>query len=378
MSLYSRFSDVYLQMGNIEESYKYYKLYAQIKDSVLYENQYAQIALVQTKLENEKKSAKILVQEQENKILEAESGRKQIVIYAAVVLCLVGGFFVYILSVRNKEKREANKLLQQQKEQIESQKLIVEVQNKELTDSINYAQTIQKAILPELSDIKTAFPNSFVYFKPRDIVSGDFYWFRQKGDRKYIAAVDCTGHGVPGALMSMVSNTLLHEIVDNKNIVQPSEILDELKKDIIRSLKQTGVSGENKDGMDIALCMVEGDKLEFAGANNPLWIIRNNELTQIKGDSQPVGISHGEEKKFTNHTIDLAPGTSFYVLTDGYADQFGGPKGKKFKYAQLKELLLSISSYASNLQSEKLNETFQHWKGNLEQVDDVLVIGVKI
>ncbi len=371
MKAYFGLSNVYKEMNQTEESYKWFKRYSEIKDTILYDNQREQVTLIQSKLENEKNKAKIITQKQENEILEAESSRKQIAIYAIAILCLIGGFFVYTLSKRNKEKREANKLLYEQKEKIE-------YQNKELTDSINYAQTIQKAILPESSEIKKAFPDSFVLFKPRDIVSGDFYWFKQKGNRKFIAAVDCTGHGVPGAFMSMISNTLLHEIVDNKNILQPSKILDELKKDIVKSLKQTGATGENKDGMDIALCMLEGNKLEYAGANNPLWIVSKGELTAMKADAQPVGISYGEEKEFTNHSFELEQGSAFYIFTDGYADQFGGPKGKKFKYSQLKELLLSIQSDNILSQHEKLFTTFADWKGNLDQIDDVLVIGVRI
>jgi serine phosphatase RsbU (regulator of sigma subunit) len=271
----------------------------------------------------------------------------------------------------------------------------IEEKNKNILDSINYAKRIQEAILPSEEEFKTILPGSFVLYKPKDVVSGDFYWISKKGNKIFFAAVDCTGHGVPGALMSMIGNTLLNEIVDEKGITKPSFILDMLTESVIKSLKQTGAEGENKDGMDIAICVLENNKLEFAGANNPLWIVKGSafgvqsskstlnpepgtlNLLEIKGDKQPVGISISDAKPFTNHTVDLNPGDRVYIFTDGYADQFGGAKGKKFKYKQLQEKLLSTAARSMKEQKEILDKDFESWKGALEQVDDVLVIGFK-
>ncbi|HWY34483.1 MAG TPA: SpoIIE family protein phosphatase, partial [Nitrosopumilaceae archaeon] len=207
-----------------------------------------------------------------------------------------------------------------------------------------------------------------------------FYWFCERKGKIVIAAADCTGHGVPGAFMSMIGNTLLNQIVGERGIVKAGEILDHLREDIIKSLKQTGVAGENKDGMDIALCVldIKEMQLEFAGANNPLYYLSNGELHEIKADKQPIGIYAGEPKPFTTHPVQLKKGDCIYVASDGYADQFGGSSGKKFKYKQMKDLLLSISTKTMDEQKIVLENTITEWRGNLEQVDDILVIGFRV
>lgn len=192
------------------------------------------------------------------------------------------------------------------------------------------------------------------------------------------AAVDCTGHGVPGAFMSMIGNTMLNEIVNGKGVVSPGEILKQLREGIIKSLKQTGSTGENQDGMDIALCSLDGNILEFAGANNPLWIISNGEFREIKADKQPIGIYYGETKPYTNHTVELRKGDCVYIFTDGYADQVGGSAEKKFKYKQLQELIVANHKLAMEQQKALYFDAIDKWKGNLEQVDDILLIGVRL
>ena len=258
----------------------------------------------------------------------------------------------------------------------------IEEKNKDITDSINYALRIQQAILPDLEEIKKILPESFVLFKPRDIVSGDFYWFHQIGKYIFVAAADCTGHGVPGAFMSMIGISLLNEIIIEKQIHSPSMILDELRKGIIKSLKQKNETAQAnvQDGMDIALCRIENDalKLEFAGANNPVFIVRNGKIIEFSPDKMPIGTYVDTNKPFTNHTSELQKGDAIYLLSDGYADQFGGPKGKKFMYKQLQELFLSVSVLTPEEQKNKLISVFEGWRGNLEQVDDVCVIGVLI
>lgn len=281
-----------------------------------------------------------------------------------------------------KQVKERTFEINQQKEEIESK-------NKDITDSINYAKRIQDSILPGESKLKAHYPDSFILFKPKDIVSGDFYWFSEivNGEKKKIiyAAADCTGHGVPGAFMSMIGNSLLNQIVNEKGIDSPALILDQLRKGIIKALNQTN-SGESKDGMDIALCSIERldnneFQIEYSGANNPLWILNQESeqfLLETKADKQPIGIYQAEQKPFTNHSFILPKASSIYIFTDGYADQFGGPKGKKFKYLQLKELLISLKNSSMDDQKNILNQTFEHWKGAEEQVDDICVIGIRL
>jgi len=270
---------------------------------------------------------------------------------------------------------------------------IIEEKNKDIRDSINYAQRIQWAILSDVKEIKEGLPQSFILFKPKDIVSGDFYWFCRKEDTTFIAAADCTGHGVPGAFMSMIANSFLHEVVGEKNILRPDLVLNELREKIIRSLKQSGEPMENKDGLDISLCAIRGDVLTFSGANNPLWMIRRLEdiseyddgntvrnekykLVEIPSDKQPIG-THPNSKPFSMKTLRLVKGDLIYLFTDGFADQFGGPRKKKFMYRNFAELLLTVHDKSMEEQRHTLNLVIERWMGDLEQIDDILVIGLR-
>ena len=275
-----------------------------------------------------------------------------------------------------------------QKEEIEKQKSLIEEKNKDITDSINYAERIQQAFLPDVQRMKNALPDSFVLFHPRDIVSGDFYWFneleRKQSKMFLIAAADCTGHGVPGAFMSMINTSLLNETVNAKKIIKPNLILDEVRRSIITLLKQTGEQGGQKDGMDVALVRLKltADKitLDYAGANNSLYLIRNDNrevLEEVDPDPMPVSVSD-RTYDYTNNVIELNKGDTFYIFTDGYADQFGGPNGKKFKYPPLKKLLISIQDKPMDVQRQILNTTIQNWMDGFEQVDDILIIGVRV
>jgi two-component system, sensor histidine kinase LadS len=264
--------------------------------------------------------------------------------------------------------------------EINLQKEVIEQKNKDITDSINYAKGIQQATLTDTAEFFEIFPDAFVIFRPKDIVSGDFYWFARLNDTFLIAAADCTGHGVPGALMSMIGNSFLNEIVNEKKISVPSEILFELRERVIRILNQQRNEIEKNDGMDISLVSIDLKKnmLQFAGAYNPLWIIRGGEFSEIKGSKFPIGKFQGKENEnFANHELKLEKGDCVYLFSDGYADQFGGTQGKKFKYQQLKNLLLSISGKSMSEQKDLLNLTLDNWKGVTEQVDDILFIGFK-
>ncbi|MES2567726.1 MAG: SpoIIE family protein phosphatase [Bacteroidota bacterium] len=268
-----------------------------------------------------------------------------------------------------------------QKEEIELKTKELEILFKQVTDSIHYAKRIQEAILPPNNLVKQVLPESFVLYKPKDIVSGDFYWIDKKNDWCYFAAVDCTGHGVPGAFMSIVGYNLLKDILKNTESIEPSVIMDKMNDGVAHTLHTNTTSGkQTKDGMDMTLCAINYSTLElqFSGAFNPLYIIRNNELIQYKADKFPVGMFIGEKQNFTNNLIQLQKGDSIYIFSDGYADQFGGPKGKKFMAGNFRQLLVDVSKLPIETQKSTLNQTIEEWRGNLEQVDDILIIGVQV
>lgn len=282
--------------------------------------------------------------------------------------------------VLEKKVVERTEEVVKQKEEIETKTKELEILFKQVTDSIHYAKRIQEAILPPNSLVKSILPQSFVLYKPKDIVSGDFYWIDQKGDWSYFAAVDCTGHGVPGAFMSIVGYNLLKDILKNTDSVEPSIIMDKMNDGVANTLHTNTSEKETKDGMDMTLCALNHKTLElhFAAAFNPLYLIRNNELIQHKADKFPVGSFVGEKQSFTNNVIQLQKGDIIYIFSDGYADQFGGPKGKKFMAGNFRNLLLEVSNEPIEKQKDILDNNIETWRGNLEQVDDILIIGVKI
>jgi len=310
-------------------------------------------------------------QQGEKIVLQAEAIQKQKIIILAAIIALVLVFgLVYFIWINYRNKKRANELLRAQRDQIAYQK-------KHITDSIDYAEKIQRAILPSL-ELFTDKLEHFVLFKPRDIVSGDFYWVEQVGGKYVIITADCTGHGVPGAFMSMLGVSLLNEIILTKRITRPDEILNTLRSKIIEALKQEKGS-VLKDGMDMTVCLLnpQSNVLLFSGANNPLYHIRKGELIQIKGDKMPVAI-HEIMNPFTLHELTLEKGDAFYTFSDGYADQFGGPLQKKFLARNLRKLLLSIQDTPMIDQGGILDQTFEEYRKDLEQIDDVVVTGVRI
>ncbi len=263
------------------------------------------------------------------------------------------------------------------------QKEEIEIKNKHITDSIRYAKRIQNAILPPESYVKSLLPDSFILYKPKDIVSGDFYWITQRNDHVMYAAVDCTGHGVPGAFMSIVGYNQLNYAVEVKKARKSNIILDYLNEGVVETLREKGVESFSgvKDGMDLALCVIDykNMKLQFSGAKNPLCLIRNNEIIQIKGDRQAIGGNYDDElPKFNSHELDLQKGDVIYTFSDGYQDQFGGADGRKFMLKRFRELLLKIHKDPMTDQKKLLDDILEEWRGKEEQVDDILVIGVKI
>ena len=268
----------------------------------------------------------------------------------------------------------------EQKYKIKKQHDLVRQQNKKIEDSILYAKRIQSAVLPPNRFIQHLLTQNFIFYKPRDIVSGDFYWIKQFDDRIFIAAADCTGHGVPGALMSMLGITFLNEIINKNPDIPANEIINELRLHIISSLRQTGSTGESRDGLDIALCVInhKNKVMEYAGANNPLYMIRDNKFNEIKADRMPVGYHQRAKESFKNHTLKLKQDDLIYIFSDGFIDQFGGKDGRKFLSSNFKDLLLRNCSECLDEQKSILKKTFENWKGERKQLDDILIIGFKI
>jgi serine phosphatase RsbU (regulator of sigma subunit) len=277
---------------------------------------------------------------------------------------------VYVVSMFMKTRSDAEK-------EIHQQKSLLEHKNKEVTDSINYAQRIQTAILPSYRLIESYLPFSFVAYLPKDIVSGDFYWVDKKDSKVFFAVADCTGHGVPGAMMSVICQNALNRVLNEFSITKPSLILDKLSSLVEESFSKSG--SDVRDGMDIALCSLDlnSNTLEYAGAHNPIYIISDNELKEIKATKQPIGRFEARVP-FTNHELKLKKSDCVYVFSDGIADQFGGPEGKKFKYKRVKEMLLKTHRGTSAEQKNVIISEFSAWKGKNEQIDDVCVMGIKL
>lgn len=310
--------------------------------------------------------------------------------YGICLIIFISGVYSYL------KIRAANKKILVANEKILNQATIIEEKNKDITDSIEYAKRLQEAFLPSPVEIKRSFADAFVLFKPKDIVSGDFFWFESNGPMRVIVAADCTGHGVPGAMMSMVGNNLLNQIVNDAQVTSPSEALSQLDIKLQQALQKS--EGSAQDGMDIAMCAfnVENGILDYCGANNPLYVIRSNanplmvngepskprmtegdmHFYEVKATRQPIG-AYAEKIPFELNTINVEKGDAFYIFSDGYADQFGGPRGKKFRYKQFRELLMEYFDKPMDEQLTILDEKFKQWQGGMEQVDDICVIGIK-
>lgn len=299
---------------------------------------------------------------------------KQALIALSVILILS----LVLIPFARKILRQDDKM----KREIISQKQLIEIKNRDLTDSINYARKIQESLLPNINSISKVLPKSFIYYRPRDIVSGDFYWFEERDDEILLAAVDCTGHGIPGALMSMIGHSKLNSIASHVQTSDPGEILNQLDRAVSKGFGiQPNIEYQSKDGMDISLCNINIKKreLKFAGALRPLIQISEGKITEIKGDRFPIGGGQAYLKDtYKTHSIPIKEGDTFFMFSDGFPDQFGGPKNKKFMFKRFKELLISIVDLSVEEQIKELDKAFNNWKGDSEQVDDVLVIGFSI
>lgn len=373
-SAYEALASNYYNSNNFQEAYNAFTVAKAYNDSSYSEEMSLQTAELQTKYETEKK-------EQENQLLTLENKNKSQVIYFALGGCalLFGLVFFIFRGYRNKQK--ANLLLEEKNNIIQHQKEVVEEQHQDITDSIKYAKRIQGAILPPRNLWTKILPESFVLYMPKDVLSGDFYWIEETKDYIYVAAADCTGHGVPGALISIVNYNLLNKAILEKGLVTPSEILDSVNLWLTESLHQTYRESAVRDGMDVTLIAIHkhSNEVLFAGANNPIYLVSNGELKQIKGDKFPVGAFIEDRiQHFTTKSFKTQPGDCIYMFSDGFADQFGGDNGKKYKYAPFQRKLIDIYSLPLSEQRNIMRDEFLKWKGSHEQVDDVLLVGIKI
>ncbi len=435
MQLSETLMTIYEGLKDFEKAYEYQTYHLFAKEEVFNEANSKKVANLQSAYELEKKQAEVALlkaNEERSKANEAQSKaqsaqRQSIIIFTLmiIIILIIGIIALYVSNQRRKRVngvlrrqrnvlREKNEEINQQKEEIQAQRDAIEEQNNEIVaksqdieSSIQYAKRIQEAILPNQEEMRQALPQHFIYYRPRDIVSGDFYWFAKteplplyaespdfqgnkllkgfENEKLILAAVDCTGHGVPGAFMSAIGDSLLNHIVFDRRLHEPDSILKALQEGVRKALRQDEI--ENRDGMDMSVIVIDNDKKEltFAGARNSLWIIQNDEMTEIRGDAVSIGGWQPDQRyQFTTHTFSLDVPTSIYMASDGYQDQFGGPKGKKFMRRRLRELFKEIYHKPMKEQHRIIDSTIQDWMrfpaidaAQHEQVDDMLVVGVR-
>ena len=379
---YFSLSELFDKKGDYKQALNYHKLYCDIKDTLLNEQSSKQIAEMNTKYDSEKKDKELIKKDAEINKQQAQTEKQTLqrnAFIAGFFLVLVLAFFIYR---GYRQKQTANGLLEGKNLLIKNQKELVEEKNLKITHSINYAKRIQQAILPSLELIKAFLPESFIFFRPKDIVSGDFYWFSEKKDQLLIAVADCNGHGVPGAFMSMIGNTLLNEIVNVKNIVEPAQILNQLNKGIVNLLNQSSnVSSTQDDGMDITILSINKTtrEIELASANHFSYLYNNNGCETLQGDVYSIGGMFGKlDLDFMSKKIKAMKGDTLYLFTDGFIDQFGGEKNSKFLSRRFEQLLTNIQQQGMEHQKEKLITAFDDWKGNNKQLDDLLIVGIRL
>lgn len=453
------------KMGKFEKAFHYLQLHASLKDTLYNDESSKQIAEMQTKYDTEKKDSEIQLLNKDKEIQTSDLKKQKIIIYSVIAVLLLAFALIFFVYRSYKQKKSAHRQLEKKNEEILLSKKEIEQKHEalskanseimlrkreaeekseEILSSIRYAKRIQMAMLKEEEKVSPHLPDHFVLFKPKDIVSGDFYWAAEKNNYWYVAAADCTGHGVPGAFLTMLGMSFLNEITISSGLLKPSEILNELRNRVIKELGQAGREGEGrdgspsetlvKDGMDISICALnlKTMEMEWAGANNSLYLVRKTgegnmpgayglkeikadlsavtnplrdkrsefklfeakadlsagtsvskdsktgyRLYEMKADKQPVGY-FPDPHPFTNHKLQLRASDAIYIFTDGYADQFGGARGKKFKYSQLENLLQAIQGETMHSQKRILNDTIEKWRGNLEQIDDICIIGIKV
>lgn len=379
-------SDAYFAMYNVyskknkyKNAFDYLKKYHQIREKILNEKSINKVAELEAVYENEKKINTINTLNKEKLLQQKELQQKEIVTYFLISIVVIILLFLIYFFISFKQKKRANLLLQDKNKIIQHQKHLVEEKHKEITDSINYAERIQRSFLATSEMLENNLKDYFVFFRPKDVVSGDFYWASELNNGNFVlCCADSTGHGVPGAIMSILNISSLEKSIETQT--EPHHILSETRKIIINRLKKDGSEQGGKDGMDCSLMVINYDKtqMSFASAHNPIIIIRNQEILEFKGDKMPVGKHDNDNEPFKHHIISLKKNDTIYTFTDGFPDQFGGPKNKKYMSKNLKKLLLQIAHLSMSEQKIKLSDEFNQWKGENEQVDDVCIIGVRI
>jgi len=389
---YLALSELCEKRNQLQLAFGYYKQYTALKDSL--NSQKINELELQYEFDKQQREAEF-EQKQKDALQQAKLQKQKIYTWA-----FVGGFlfmivFAYVIFKNYQRKKRTNIILTRQKEEIEAQKDEIEAQrdyvtkqrdqiahqNTIITDSIEYASRIQAALFPQQKKLQELLPAHFIFMKPKNIVSGDFYWITEKGKKLIVVVSDCTGHGVPGAFMSMLGIAFLSEIVNKSRVIQPNKILDELRERIIESLHQDYGSRGSKDGMDMAICIIDKESLlmEYAGAYNPVFIVRNKELIELKADKMPIGIHAVKvEKGFSKQEFTLEKNDMVYMFSDGYMDQFGGAEGLKFKQKSFKELLTKIADKKEDAQLKKIEKTMKDWQGDFSQIDDIMVLGFRI
>jgi serine phosphatase RsbU (regulator of sigma subunit) len=386
--VYGSMSDMYRNLGKFEQAYKTFQLHVAYRDSLQNEETNKKTIETQLSYEFDKKEAIAKAEQKQKDLLnEKEKQSQRWILYAVIiglVLVLVFSVFMYSrFKITNRQKKIIElkeQETQKQNEIITQQKHLVEEKHKEITDSINYAERIQRSFLATEELLNENLKDHFVFFQPKDIVSGDFYWATKLSNNNFaLVTADSTGHGVPGAIMSLLNVTSLESAIKD-GYTQPCDILNATRKTIIDRLKKDGSKEGGKDGMDASLISFDflNNKFVYSAANNPVWVVRKNELIELKADKMPIGKHDKDSEPFTQKEFLLQKDDVVYTLTDGFSDQFGGPNGKKFMYKQLKELLIGIAPLPMKEQQNVLSTSLNTWKGNLEQVDDVCVIGVRV
>jgi len=401
---YKNMADAYSKTGDYRNAYRSQLMESRLKDSIFSETHQMQINQLRVRYEIESMLKENEILKRDARLTEAKSRNQIIIIFFLIVGFVSISVFMLLIARANNLKKKANNELNITNNNLKNaldivnrQKKQIEKAHDEITASINYAKYIQSSVLPKTEQIEACLGDHFILYKPKEIVSGDFYWVSETQDKTVIVSADCTGHGVPGAFMSMLGITLLNEIINKDSVTNPGIILDRLRKEVTDSLKQKGDRWEQKDGMDIALCTIDRKnmKLQFAGAINTLYFIRESEsesdipgiihnessgsskLIEIKGDHMPIGI-FDEMDSFSFHEIDLRKGDTFYMFTDGFPDQFGGPDHKKFSHRRFRENLVKTKSESMSDQKIKLENSLNEWMGKNGQTDDISVIGFRI
>lgn len=387
MNAYLSFSELNDVKKDYKEAFRYHKLYSISKDSLFSDESTKQMAEMNARFETAKKDKELIQKDAEIKEQQAQTKQQELQRNTLIIGFVLAIFFSLFIFRSYKQKQKANVIITEQKNDVEKkneiikkQKAVVEIKNKEITDSINYAKRIQDAMLPSKKILNELFKQNFIFYQPKDIISGDFYWTTKKNNKLFIAAADCTGHGVPGALMSMIGISFLRQIINEMNVTDTAEILNKLHLMVLTALNENVNVRNSKDGMDIALLQIDlkTNKVEFSGAVRPLYLVDRNGLQIIKGDRFSIAGVKSIDESFSKSTIEAQPETALYMFSDGFADQFGGDGGKKFMIKKLQNYLLEIYNQSFEQQEKLLNKTFNDWKSDYEQVDDILVIGIKI